>query len=142
MSGAGKKDVVGTYLTVRRTYRDVTSADTDIDAIDEVIDTRVDQDGKPVTTGANSLLALFVLLGGPTAATIHVYAKATDEEAAESGSSSSPSGTAEWAFNVEKTVDTKNLMTALWPLPAGIYKVMVTSITGSGTVTIRESHSA
>jgi hypothetical protein len=145
MGGAGRKPVVGSYRTERVTYRSVDTADTDVDAIEETIDTRYDRNSDQtmtVTTGADSMLALYVLLAGPSAATIQVYAKASDEDQEDSGSSSSPAGTSEWAFYVEKSVDSKNLLHVMWPLPAGIYKVMVTSITGSGDVIIRESHSA
>ena len=145
MSGAGRKPVVGTYRTGRVTYRTTDSVDSDIDDINAVIDTRNDSTSDQVmtvTTGADSMLALYVLLAGPSAATIQVYAKADDEAEADSGSSSSPTGISEWAFVEEKSVDTKNLLHVMWPLPAGVYKVMVTSITGSGDVVIRESHSA
>lgn len=145
MGGAGRKPVVGTYRTERITYRTVDAADADIGDFDEVIDSRYDRTSDQpmtVTTGADSMLALYVLLNGPSAATIQVYAKATDESEEESGSSSSPASTEEWAFLEEATVDSKNLLHVMWPIPAGVYKVMVSSLTGSGEVIIRESHSA
>jgi len=144
MGGAGRKPVVGTYLTRRVPYREVSAIDANIDAFEAIIDTRIDEDDRSVTSGASSLLALFVLLGGPSAATLDIYARATSEDEAAAGSSSSSSsgsiGT--WAFYERITVDTRNLLHVMWPLPAGEYKVMVTSITGDGEVTIREAHSA
>ena len=144
MGGAGRKPVVGTYLTRRVPYREVSAIDANIDAFEAIIDTRIDEDDRSVTSGASSLLALFVLLGGPSAATLDIYARATSEDEAAAGSSSSSSsgsiGT--WAFYERITVDTRNLLHVMWPLPAGEYKVMVTAITGDGEVTIREAHSA
>jgi len=143
MGGAGRKPVVGTYLTIRVPYREVSAVDTSIDTFDETIDTRIDEDERSVTSGASSLLALFVLLGGPTAATLDIYVRATDESGSTASSSSSSSGdTGMWAFYEQITVDARNLLHVMWPLPAGVYKVMVTAITGDGDVIIRESHSA
>lgn len=145
MGGAGRKPVVGTYLTKRVTYREVSAVDASIDAFDDTIDTRIDEDIRSVTSGASSLLALFVLLdGGITAATLDIYAQATDEsiDAPVSSSSSSSGFFGSWAFYEQITVDIRNLLHVIWPLPAGVYKVMVTAITGAGDLVIRESHSA
>lgn len=145
MSGVGRKPVVGTYRTPRTLYRTVESADSSVDDVTEVINIAVDQAGNPTTRGSNSRLFLFVLLGGPSAATLQLFAKATDESEAggSSSSSSSPSGSSEWVFHVENaTVDAKGLLWVIDLLPAGIYKVVVSSITGSGEVTIRESHTS
>jgi len=143
MGGAGRKPVVGTYLTIRTTYREVNGVDASIDDVDEIIDTRIDEDDRSVTSGASSLLALFVLLDSLTAATLDIYVRATDESTDAPVSSSSSSGSVgSWAFYEQITVDVRNLLHVMWPLPAGEYKVMVTAITGTGGVTIRESHSA
>ena len=143
MSGAGRKPVVGSYRTERVTYRVVESADANIDAFEEVIDTREDAtvNDSPTTTGSDCTLAIYALLGGEaTAATLQLYAKATDESAEEPSSSSSGS-VSSWAFHSEFSVDAKGLLRVTVDLPADEYKVMVTSITGTGEVVIRESHS-
>jgi hypothetical protein len=143
MGGAGRRDVVGTGLTERVTYREVTSIDADIDDFDDVIDTRYDGNDQSVSYGANGTLALYVILGGSaTAATLQLYALGTDESEAGESSSSSPSGaSSEWCFYEEFTVDTKNLLKQFVDLPAGEYKVMVTVLTGSGSVIIRNAFS-
>lgn len=141
MSGAGRKPVVGSYRTERITYRTVDTVDANIDAFEDVIDTREDTtvNDAPTTTGADCTLSLYVLLNGPTAATLHLYGKATDES--ESEGSSSSGAVSSWAYHSELTVDEKGLLNVVTDLPADEYKVMVTSITGTGDVVIREVHS-
>ena len=87
------------------------------------------------------MLALYVVFDGPTAATLELYSKATDESEDSEGSSSSGS-VGQWAFHSEISVTSKGLIHVIHPLPADEYKVMVTAITGTGEVIIRESHSA
>lgn len=143
MGGAGRKDIQGSAITERKTYREVDAVDSDINDFTEVIDTRTDDNEQSVSRGANNALALYVILGGDaTAATLQLYAKGTDESEEGESSSSSPSGaSSEWCFYEEFSVDVKNLL-KWFSLPASEYKVMVTVLTGAGEVIIREAHAA
>ena len=144
MAGVGRKPVVGTYRTPRTPYRIAEAVDAGgVDSVDEIIDIIVDQSNNEVTTGTNATLNLFVLLNGPTAATLQLFAEATDETLPSGSSSSSPGATSEWVLNAASGAITVNgLLWVVTPLPAGRYKVVVSALTGSGEVIIRESHSA
>jgi len=121
------------------TVRDVTVVDTDVEDIAEIIDTTAPEGQGGVPRGDHATLVLYAILeGGVSAAHIDLYGRCSDEE-----SSSSPaSGEDEWCYYDGWDVDVKNLMVVLADMPASEYKVMVTSITGSGSVVIREQHSA
>ena len=139
--GAGRKHHEdGNFLTDRQTLRTVDTADADVDAVEEVLDTRVDSDDRPGNRGHQTTIALFVLLDGPLGATVQLWGYAA-AETDEGGSSSLSSGTSEWCQYVEQAV-TKNTMLVYPQMPAGEYKVVVSSITGSGDVIVREAHSA
>jgi hypothetical protein len=144
MAGVGRKPVVGTYRTPRTPYRTANSVDSGgVDTVDEIIDITVDQSDNEVTTGTNAVLNLFVLLNGPTAATLQLFAEATDETLPAGSSSSSPGATSEWVlYDDSGAIDVNGYLWVVEPLPAGRYKVVVSALTGSGEVIIRESHSA
>jgi hypothetical protein len=122
----------------------VTATDADVDSVDEIISVDLDQSGNETSRGANSALFLFVILNGPSAATLQLFAKATDEsEEGEGSSSSSPSGASEWVLCEENnSIDADGLLWKFEGLPAGKYKVVLSALTGSGEVIIRESHSS
>ena len=139
MSAGRKHHADGNYLTDRQALRSVDVADANVDAVAEILDSRVGLDGTDGSRGHETTLALFILLDGPSGATIQVWGNGADEE--ESSSSSLPSGASEWCQYVEETL-TKNTMLVYPQMPAGEYKIVVTSITGSGDVIVREAHSA
>jgi hypothetical protein len=122
----------------------VSSADSDVDDISEVIDISVDQSSNEVTTGVDATLCLFIALNGPTAATVKLFGHATVEadESSESSSSPGAGGSLEWVLYGSVTVDVDGRLWVVSPLPAGQYKVMVSAMTGAGSVIVRESHSA
>jgi hypothetical protein len=140
MSGTGQRSLqTSTRLSGRVTVRDVDTNDPNVQDIAEIIDTRQTEGQGGVPRGDHATLVLYAILeGGTTAANIALYGRASDEE-----SSSSPaSGEDEWCYYDDWAVDAKNLMVVLPDMPASEYKVMVTGITGGGTVAIREQHSA
>jgi|GEM_PF-5268248 len=140
MAGVGRKSVEGTYRTPRTPYRTVDAVDAGgVDSVSEEIDITLDPTPNPVTTGANASLFIYAGLDGPTAATLQLFAEATDETT--EGSSSSGAG-GNWVYYGEHAVDVKGLLWVIQPLPAGKYKVVVSAKTGNGDVIIKESHSA
>jgi len=139
--GTGQRGLaMSTRLSGRATVREVTANDASIDAVTEVLDTRVPEGVGEVPRGDHASLVLYAVLnGGVTAATISLYGRCNDEL---EESSSSPDTGDEWSYYDDWTVDGKNLMVVLPDMPASEYKVMVTGIAGSGSVIIREQHSA
>lgn len=144
MPGAGvSNNLVGTRLTPREDYRTVSAVDTDVDQIADEIDTRLNESGGDNVMGTGQTLALFlVLIGGATGATLELYIYGGDD--IDGSSSSSGPGSDAWclvdsAFSI--TADALKLFT---DMPAGRYKVMVTSITGGSgeKLIIKEQHSA
>jgi len=151
MPGAGmQNNLVGNRLTPRVTVREVAAADASIDAVSEIIDTRLNEGGTTGTRGDHAILALFVILANcATAATLRLFAKGDDEvgnEASSSSSSSSSPGCSDsdWCLIDEFNVTVDNLLRTYVDLPAGEYKVMVTAITGGtgNRVIVREQHSS
>ena len=149
MSGAGmQNNLSGNRLTPRVAVRTVDAVDASIDAVEEIIDTRLNEGGTSVTRGDHTTLALFVKLTNcATAATLRLFAYGAVEGDDESSSSSSSPGDcvdSDWFFVEEFAVTADNLLRILVDLPAGEYKVMVAAITGGegDRVTIREQHSA
>lgn len=140
MAGVGQRGLyMSTRLTARETLREVAAADSDVDSVVEILDTRLPEGPGEVPRGDHATLVLYVVLdGGVTAATIRLYGRCDPEV----GSSSSPDAGDEWAFYDDWAVDQKNLMIVLSDMVASEYKVMVSAITGSGAVIVRESHSA
>jgi hypothetical protein len=148
MGGAGRKTIDGNALTQRVTYRHVTVADPDVDRIPEIIDTRVDDNGKGASSGYGDSIVIYVLLrDGATGVTLSLWGRGTDESLTpngnESSSSSSSSSATEsdWCSYIEVTGITVNTMLVFSPMPASEYKVMVTDV-GGGAVILREAHSA
>ena len=139
--GVGQRGLaLSTRLSSRVTVREVAAADADIDAVTEIIDTQVPEGAGEVPRGDHATLVLYAVLDGPSAAKIKIYGHC-DDELGES--SSSPDAGDEWAlYGAELDVTSDNLMTVLVDMPANEYKVMVTSVTGTGNVIIREQHSA
>ena len=150
MSGAGmQNNLSGNRLTPRVAVRTVDAVDASIDAVSEIIDTRLNEGGTSVTRGDHTTLALFVkLFNCATAATLRLFAHGVVEEDEESSSSSSSSpddcADSDWFLVEEFAVTADNLLQIYVDLPAGEYKVMVTGITGgTGTrVIVREQHSS
>ena len=138
MSAGRKGTDDGSFLTDRRTLRIVDTADADVDSIDEVLDTRIDNTDNGNSRGHETTIAIFALFDGPTGATIQLWGHGSDESFEGSSSSSLDSG--EWCKYDEKAI-TENTMLVYASMPAGEYKVVVSSITGSGDVVIREAHS-
>ena len=145
MPGVGlRNNLVGNRLTPRVTVREVDAVDASSAAVDEIIDTRLNEGETMVTRGDHATLALFVILiGGATAATLQLFARG-DDEAEDEGSSSSSPGDDPWCLAGALSVTADNLLQVFVDMPAGEYKVVVTGITGGvGTrVIIREQHSA
>ena len=141
MAGVGQRGLsLSTRLTGRATIREVTAADSGVDAVSETIDTREPEGQGEVPRGDHATLVLYAVLdGGVTSATIQLFGRCNDELGE---SSSSPDLGDEWAFYDDWTVDGKNLMVVLPDMPANEYKAVVSAITGSGAVIIREQHSA
>lgn len=140
MPEAGQRSLeTSTRLTGRETVREVDAVDANVQDIVESIDTRATEGVGEVPRGDHATLVLYAILEGDvTAANIALYGRATDDES----SSSASSGNDEWCYYDDWDVDVKNLMVVLADMPASEYKVMVTSLTGAGSVTIREQHSA
>jgi len=140
MAGTGKRSLqTSTRLTGREAVREVDVVDANVQDIAESIDTRATEGVGEVPRGDHASLVLYAILeGGVTAANIALYGRATDDES----SSSASSGNDEWCYYGDWDVDVRNLMVVLADMPASEYKVMVTSMTGVGSVTIREQHSA
>ena len=140
--GTGQRGLaMSTRLSSRATVREVTAVDTNIDDVEEIIDTRVPEGAGEVPRGDHATLVLYAILdGGVTAATVVLYGRCNDELGE---SSSSPDTGDEWAkYGSWEDVDVANRMVVLPDMPANEYKVMVTAITGTGAVIIREQHSA
>jgi hypothetical protein len=139
--GVGQRGLsLSTRLSSRATVREVTAADADVGSVVETLDTRVPEGVGEVPRGDHATLVLYVVLGGGvTAATIQLFGRCNDEV---ESSSSSPTSEDEWCFYDDWTADAKNLMVVLPDMPASEYKVVVSAITGSGAVAIREQHSA
>lgn len=126
------------YLTDRLTYREVDTADTDVDAIPETLDTRFDRAGAPVSSGHKQTIVLFVMPEDSETCDVKLYGR-SDEELPEGQASSSSVGVTEWS-EYDAQTGVGNKMLVYKDMPAGEYKVMVTNIS-SGGVTVRESHS-
>ena len=138
--GAGLKTIDSHgYLTDRATYREGDTADSGVDDIPEILDTRIDESGNPVVNGHRQTIVLFVLPEDSETCDITLYGKSDDETQEESVSSSSPSGVTEWSQFDAKT-GVGNEMLVYPAMPAGEDKVMVTTIS-SGSVILREAHS-
>lgn len=140
--GAGRKhEGDGNYLTCRRTLRTVAVADGDVDDVAEILDTRVDLgDDRKGNRGHETTIAVFALLDGPTAATIQLWGLGSEEEFEDSSSSSIGGSGGEWCMYDSQNI-TVNTMLVYANMPAGLYKVVVSAITGAGDVVIREAHS-
>ena len=137
--GAGLKTVNGAgYLTNRRTYREIDTADTDVDLIDEVLDTRFDNGGRAVVSGHKQTIVIYVLPDDGETCNVTLYGR-SNEEYDDGVASSSSAGVTEWSEYDART-GVGNEMIVHTDMPAGEYKVMVTTIS-SGGVTVRESHS-
>lgn len=135
---AGRKSTSdGSFLTDRRTLRTVSAADSDVDSVEEVLDNRIDGTDNGNSRGHDTTIAIFVLLDGPSGATVQLWASGSEEE---EGSSSSSLAGGEWCKYAEQAV-TGNTLLVYSDMPAGEYKVVVSSITGAGDVVIREAHS-
>jgi hypothetical protein len=145
MPGAGvSNNLIGTRLTPREEYRTVSAADSDLDAIAEEIDTRLSESGGANVIGTGQTLALFlVLIGGATGATFELYIYGGDD-LDEGSSSSSGAGSDAWCLVDSAFSITQDALKLFTDMPAGRYKVMVTSVTGGSgdTVIIKEQHSA
>lgn len=138
MSAGRKHHEDGNFLTNRVTHRTVDAADTGPLAVEETLDTRVDGNPNGGNRGHYTTMALFIVLDGPVGATVQIWGNGSDET---DGSSSSSSGTHDWCRYVEQAI-TGNTMLVYPDMPAGEYKVVISSITGSGDVIVREAHSA
>ena len=139
--GVGRKTVNGRALTERKTVREVDAADASVDDVSEVIDTRLDDNGKEVAHGYEATLALFLVLAGATGVDISLWYRGHDEEESDEDSSSSPSGAAgDWCRYAVATGVTVNTMLVYASVPAGEWKVVVDALVGSGLI-IREAHS-
>ena len=141
MGGAGRKTVDGNALTQRKTVREVDSADTSVDDVAEIIDTRVDDNAQPSARGSGTTLALFAVLDGAANVDLSLWYHGNDEETEGESSSSSPSGApGDWCKYVAVTGITENKMLVYASVPAGEWKVVVDATDGG--VIIREAHSA
>ncbi len=140
MGGSGRKTIDGNALTERKTVREVDTADPSVDDVDEIIDTRVDDNDQPAAHGYGATLALFVILDGANSVDIALWYRGNDEEEDGDESSSSPSGAAgngcRYAVVAGIVVNT---MLVYASVPAGEWKVVVDATDGS--VIIREAHS-
>jgi hypothetical protein len=152
MAGIGQRGLaLSTRLTARATVRTVVAADVSVDAIAEILDTRLPEGVGEVPRGDHATLVLYVMLCGVEAVTIELYGRADvvgeEDPDLSSSSSSSSSSSAEachdWAKYGEAILTgPESRMVVLPDMPASEYKVMVTGITGSGSVIVREQHSA
>lgn len=146
MPGAGvQNNLVGTRLTPREDVRIVATADTDVFDIEEIIDTRLNESGNPDLRGDGQTLALFIILvGGASGATLKLYADGGDDLAPGESLSSSSLGDEAWCLVDVAFAITEDTLKIFNDMPAGRYKVMVTSITGGSgdRVIIKEQHSA
>lgn len=139
--GVGRKTVHGRALTQRKTVRDVDTADANVDAVAEIIDTRLDDNENGVAHGYEATLALFLILDGAIGVDISLWYRGHDEEEEDEDSSSSPSGAAgNWCRYAVSTGIAVNTMLVYPSVPAGEWKVVVDALTGEGLI-IRESHS-
>jgi hypothetical protein len=119
----------------------VDAADADVDAVDEIIDTRVDDNVQPVAHGLEATLALFIIFDGATGADVSLWYRGNDEEEEGDDSSSSPSGAAgNWCRYAVATGLSVNTMLVYSGVPAGEWKLVVDALTGA-SLTIREAHS-
>ena len=125
MTGAGmQNNLVGNRLTPRVTVREVDAVDASIDAVNEIIDTKLNEGGTMGTRGDHATLALFVVLANcATAARLKLFAKGDDETSDESSSSSSSSSPAcdasDWCLVDAFDVTVDNLLRTYVDLPAG-----------------------
>jgi hypothetical protein len=146
MAGAGvQNNLIGSRLTPRLDVRAVENADADLDSVVEEIDTTKNESQGANLRGDGQTLALFViLLGGATGATLELWIYGGEEDAEGSSSSSSDDGSDAWCLVDTAFSVTSNALKLFTDMPAGRYKVMVTSITGGSgeRVLVKEQHSA
>ena len=150
MAGIGQRGLaLSTRLTARATVRTVVADDVSVDAIAEILDTRLPEGVGEVPRGDHATLVLYAVLCGVESAVVELYGRADvvgeeDPDLSSSSSSSSSAGAChDWAKYGEAILaGPESRMVVLPDMPASEYKVMVTGITGSGSVIIREQHSA
>lgn len=143
---AGKRDQIGTYVTLRKNYReDISAAEAAADVVNPAIpeiDTRAVQvnpssDDRNIH-GKDARLFLSVLLSsGISGATVQTWMFA-DIESVPGGatsSSSSLSPSEGWVLVQSDDLTSSKLVKVL-DVPPARYKVLVTSITGVGTINI------
>lgn len=130
----------GAYVTPRVLYREIKAVDTDPAASDiPEIDNGDSDEGKDARFFISVLL-----LDGITAATVQLWMKADQAVRSpfvDSSSSSSVSDVEKWVLVKSEDLTDSQLVVAT-NIPPGVYKVLVTSITGAGTVRLLEQHAA
>lgn len=140
MGGAGRKTTDGRALTQRKTVREITGPDASVDAVAEIIDTRLDDNERPAAHGYAATLALCIILDGATSVSISLWYRGNDEEEDGESSSSSPGGAAgDWCRYVVVAGMLVNTLLVYPSVPAGEWKVVVDA--ADGAAIIRESHS-
>lgn len=123
------------YMTALALLRTLSAADTatqvGIEAVAEEVDLSVDENSENISVGRENRLVLGVLLpAGISAADVKVYVDMAD----------SLSVSNKWALVHAETIafSTQIVLDDIYP---GVVKVLITSITGAGTVEITYSRS-
>jgi hypothetical protein len=143
----GKRIEYGGFVTHRTSYREnIAAADSSgpTDPTIPVLDTR------SVTLGPSNIdvnhqgmdarIFAACILNGITAATIQVWLKGElDTFPPESSSSSSLGSGDDWVL-AQSTNITGSTLVKVLDIPPGLYKILVSSVTGSGEITIRTQH--
>ena len=136
MPGKMESSNLYTYVGVLKKLRDVTSADTEsqvgIGSVEEEINLAVNDRGEPISIGRGNTLSLGVLLGaGVSAATVSTYVNiGSDVDADEA-----------WARVDQREINFSSMFTLENVYPTEV-KVLITAMTGTGTVTITYAKSA
>lgn len=140
MGGAGRKTIDGRALTQRKTVREVDGPDANVDAVAEIIDTRLDDNERPAAHGYEATLVLFIILDTASSVNIALWYRGNDEEEDGDSSSSSPSGAdGNWCRYAVVAGMLVNTMLVYSGVPSGEWKVVVDAT--DGATIIRESHS-
>lgn len=158
---AGKSSPENTdYMTPRAEYRTcITAADSDLDDVpildtrngpnSQLLDAMNDQAIGSASYGRNAQISIAALIQGFTQVKIQLWLNAVVQlqnlivpgASSSSGASCEAPPNGEYVFVEERTV-TLSTLCVFKDIPPGQYKIKISSVTGSGFVTLRESHAA
>lgn len=147
------------FVTPIAPYRScIDAVDADVEAVDEIIDTTPGPNAqliaRPATQpnhyGRNAQLSIVSIVQGFSEVKIQLWMNGEvniqnpidpDESSSSAAAGCAAPATGDWVFIEEKTL-TRSALSVFKDIPPGQYKVVVSSKTGTGTITLREFHAA